>query len=74
MFLSFFLLRLSYNIVMISYGNEKVLMYRVRNDKVPRFERLVKLMPTQKKFVIEHANRAINEYKKFIILAKANEK
>lgn len=49
-------------------------MHRVRKDKVPRFERLMRLVPTQKKFVIEQANRAIGEYKRLIILAKANEK
>ena len=74
MFLSFFLLLISYYYSMISYGNEKVLMHRVRKDKVPRFERLMRLVPTQKKFVIEQANRAIGEYKRLIVLAKANER
>nr|DAR81751.1 MAG TPA: hypothetical protein [Caudoviricetes sp.] len=59
---------------MISYGNERVLMHRIKNEKVPSLKRLEKLMLTQPEFVEEQAGKAICEYKKVIVLTKQAKK
>ena len=59
---------------MISYGNERVLMHRIKNEKVPSLKRLEKLMLTQPEFVEEQAGKAIYEYKKVIVLTKQAKK
>lgn len=59
---------------MISYGNERVLMHRIKNEKVPSLKRLEKLMLTQPEFVEEQAGKAICEYKRVIVLTRQAKK
>lgn len=48
----------------ISYGYQRVLEYRIKNEQVPSYTKLEKLKNYNASFVEEHAQRAINEYKK----------
>lgn len=50
----------------ITQNYQRVLIFRIKKEKVPSFERLNKLKFTHKKFVQEQAKRAICEYKKLL--------